>query len=178
MSITFWTDVAPHSLTQCGREATIQGKPGIATNHRAEGYGEASAGQLTRDGSRVAGRLALPRSRLTRLPAVPDGFSDLVRPLFQRRAVAAFEEQARFGFGARVAQEDAATLRLEFRFRFRHELPTLIQFFERPLFAHDDVGDDLREAGPALREFGERQSFARMIRRICRAATRPSPVVL
>ena len=41
-----------------------------------------------------------------------DRLSDLAGPFLQRRRVASLDEQARLGFGAGVAQQDAAALRL------------------------------------------------------------------
>src|SRR5262245_48933910 len=83
---------------------------------------------------------------------VPDRFSDFQGPLFQHDAVPAFHEEARFGFGAGVTEQDAPALRFGGCFRLRQERVHTVELVEGLLLTDFDVGDELREARPA---FGE-----------------------
>src|SRR5947208_952202 len=72
--------------------------------------------------------VALERWSVARLrPHLPlDNFRNLLRPFFQHGQFAAFEQEARFGLGAGVAEEAAATLRLEFGFGAGNELEDIV----------------------------------------------------
>jgi hypothetical protein len=80
-------------------------------------------------------------------------------PLFERGSVPAFNEQACFGFRARVTQQDPATVSFDVGFRLRDEFEDTIHLIERFLFSNYYVRDKLRETGPASRQFRKRYFF-------------------
>ena len=80
---------------------------------------------------------------------------DATAPGFDEEGIAAFDEEADLGFGAGVAEEEAAAGGADFGFGFLEEVGDAVEFLEGTFFADFEIGDDLREAGPGLGEFGE-----------------------
>src|ERR1051326_100614 len=79
-------------------------------------------------------------------------------PLLQGALVPALKEQTRLGLGAGIAQQHAAALGGEFGFRIANKPGQIIDLFKWPLFANQDISDELGEAGPTFGETRQRLS--------------------
>ena len=98
--------------------------------------------------------------------------------MFQHSRFAAFQEQASLRFGAGITEQHPSTFRLEPGFGLGDQLQNAIQLFKRLFFAHANIGYQLWKTRQRRASFDNGASVVFIMRRICNAATNPSPVVL